>query len=176
MFAILLYGSLESGNFYDRSRYRLKQMRCSNECKNKSVVTLRSREAGTCIMRALVSAGKNVPKHCRKALMSLHVYLPTLFLSLKPWKSCALSGSIEVNKIKLKSAKNMKFAIAVLLFSVIDVKLQLKSVYNTTIIQKSSYSNSNFSVSFLRNPLSIAPIKSLVFSLFILKTPNGNAG
>ena len=89
-------------------------------------------------MRALVFAGGNVPKHRSETLVSLHVYLPTLFLSLEPWRSCALSGSIEVNKIKLKSAKNMKFAIAVLLFSVIDVKLQLKSVYNTTIIQKSS--------------------------------------
>ena len=78
-------------------------------------------------MRALVSAGENVPKHRSKALimMSLYMYLPTLFLSLKLWKGCALSGSMEVNKIKLKSAKNLKFAITVLLFSFIDVKLQL---------------------------------------------------
>lgn len=119
-------------------------------------------------MRALVSASKNVPKHRSKALMSLYMYLPTLFKSLKPWKGIALSCFTEVNKIKLKSVKNVKnvkFAIAVLLFSFIDVKLQLSdSLNNTTIIQKSSYSNSNsftvyellcFLFVFVKNPLSI---------------------
>lgn len=116
-------------------------------------------------MRALVSASKNVPKHRSKALMSLYMYLPTLFISLKPWKGIALLGFTEVNKIKLKNVKNVKFAIAILLFSFIDVKLQLNdSLYNTTIIQKSSYSNSNsstvyellcFLFVFVKNPLSI---------------------
>lgn len=110
------------------------------------VVTLAKQRTDTYIMRALLSASKNVPKHRSKALMSLYMYLPTLFISLKPWKGIALLGFTEVNKIKLKNVKNVKFAIAILLFSFIDVKLQLNdSLYNTTIIQKSSYSNSNSS-------------------------------
>lgn len=67
-------------------------------------------------MRALVTASENVPKHRSKALLSLYMYLPA---------GTALTDSTEVNKIKLKSAKNLKVAMAVLLFSFIDVTLQL---------------------------------------------------
>lgn len=73
-------------------------------------------------MRVLLFVSKNVLKYCSKVLMSLYMYLLILFIFFKLWKGIVLLGFMEVNKIKLKNVKNVKFVIVVLFFSFIDVK------------------------------------------------------
>lgn len=73
-------------------------------------------------MRVLVFVSKNVLKYCSKVLMSLYMYLLILFIFFKLWKGIVLLGFMEVNKIKLKNVKNVKFVIVILFFSFIDVK------------------------------------------------------
>lgn len=73
-------------------------------------------------MRVLLFVSKNVLKYCSKVLMSLYMYLLILFIFFKLWKGIVLLGFMEVNKIKLKNVKNVKFVIVILFFSFIDVK------------------------------------------------------